>query len=322
MSYKPILLIAGEPNSIFLEIFFKLYKNKKYKSPLILIGSLNLLKLQMNKLRFKKKIRILNIESLPNSKLNNKTINLININYKTHKAFEKPSKKSNKYIENCFKVATKLINSKYSNKLINGPIIKENFLNKKFLGITEYISSNFNTKKTAMLIFNKKLSVCPVTTHLPINMVSKKINKKLIIEKVNIIDKFYKNKIGFKPKIAVTGLNPHCESINKDNEDVKIIRPAIKNLKEKGFKISGPYSADTIFLKKNRSKFNVILGMYHDQVLTPFKTLFEYDAINITVGLPFIRVSPDHGPNVSMLGKNKSNPLSLLKALTFLDNLK
>ncbi len=322
MSYKPILLIAGEPNSIFLEIFFKLYKYKKYKSPLILIGSLNLLKLQMKKLRFKKKIRILNVENLPNSKLNNKTINLININYKTHKAFEKPSKKSNKYIENCFKVATKLIKSKYSSKLINGPIIKENFLNKKFLGITEYISSNFNTKKTAMLIFNKKLSVCPVTTHLPINMVSKKINKKLIIEKVNIIDKFYNNKIGFKPKIAVTGLNPHCESINKDNEDVKIVKPAIKNLKEKGFKISGPYSADTIFLKKNRSKFNIILGMYHDQVLTPFKTLFEYDAINITVGLPFIRISPDHGPNVSMLGKNKSNPLSLLKALTFLDNLK
>jgi len=322
MNYKPILLIAGEPNSIFLEIFFKLYKFKKYKSPLILIGSFNLLKLQMKKLKFKKKIRILNVENLSNYKLNNKTINLIDINYKTYTAFEKPSKKSNKYIENCFKIAIKLINSNYSNKLINGPIIKENFLNKKFLGITEYISRNFKTKKTAMLIFNKELSVCPITTHLPINMIAKKIKKKLIIEKVNIIDKFYKNKIGFKPKIAVTGLNPHCESINKLNEDVRIIKPAIKDLKKKGFNISGPYSADTIFLKKNRSKFNVILGMYHDQVLTPFKTLFEYDAINITAGLPFVRVSPDHGPNVSMLGKNRSNPLSLLKALIFLDKLK
>ena len=150
----------------------------------------------------------------------------------------------------------------------------------------------------------------------------KKDKKKLIFEKVNIINKFYKNKIGFKPRIAVTGLNPHCESINKVNEDVRIIKPAIKNLKDKGFNISGPYAADTIFLKKNRSKFDVILGMYHDQVLTPFKTLFEYDAINITIGLPFVRVSPDHGPNVSMLGKNRSNPLSLLKALTFLDKLK
>ena len=73
------------------------------------------------------------------------------------------------------------------------------------------------------------------------------------------------------------------------------------------------------FLNMNRKKYNVIIGMYHDQVLTPLKTLFEHDAINITLGLPFIRVSPDHGPNVKMLGKNKSNPMSLIKALTFLD---
>ena len=85
------------------------------------------------------------------------------------------------------------------------------------------------------------------------------------------------------------------------------------------YKISGPYSADTIFLKDNRKKFDVIIGMYHDQVLTPIKTLFEYDAINITLGLPFIRVSPDHGPNEKMIGKNLSNPLSLIKSITFLD---
>ena len=102
------------------------------------------------------------------------------------------------------------------------------------------------------------------------------------------------------------------------NEDEKIIKPCIKNLRKK-YDVSGPYPADTIFLKNNRKKFNVILGMYHDQVLTPIKTLFEYDAFNITLGLPFIRISPDHGPNESMLGKNNSNPLSLIKAITFLD---
>ena len=74
-----------------------------------------------------------------------------------------------------------------------------------------------------------------------------------------------------------------------------------------------------MFLKKNRIKFDVVLGMYHDQVLTPLKTIYEYDAINITLGLPFIRISPDHGPNIQMLGKNKSNPLSLIKAISFLD---
>ena len=89
--------------------------------------------------------------------------------------------------------------------------------------------------------------------------------------------------------------------------------------KKRGIYVSGPYSADTIFLKKNRDKFNVILGMYHDQVLAPIKTLYEFDAINITMGLPFLRVTPDHGPNEKMLGKNSSNPISLINALNFLD---
>ena len=170
-----------------------------------------------------------------------------------------------------------------------------------------------------MLIYNKKLSVCPVTTHLPISSVAKKINKKIITEKILLINEFYKKRLKIKPKIAVLGLNPHCESIKKFNEDEKIIKPTVKFLKNNKLKVYGPYPADTMFLKKNRSEYDVILGMYHDQVLTPLKTLYEYDAINITLGLPFTRISPDHGPNEKMIGKNTSNPLSLIKALQFLD---
>ena len=122
-----------------------------------------------------------------------------------------------------------------------------------------------------------------------------------------------------KPNIAITGLNPHCESIDRYNEDSKVIKPVVEYMKKSNYKISGPFPADTIFLKENRKKYDVIIGMYHDQVLTPMKTLFEYDAINITLGLPFIRISPDHGPNEKMLGKNLSNPLSLIKSISFLD---
>ena len=104
-----------------------------------------------------------------------------------------------------------------------------------------------------------------------------------------------------------------------DLRDEKVLKPTIKNLVKLKYKVSGPYPADTIFLKNNRKKFDVIVGMYHDQVLTPLKTLYEYDAINITLGLPFIRISPDHGPNIKMLGKNISNPLSLVSAITFMD---
>ena len=124
------------------------------------------------------------------------------------------------------------------------------------------------------------------------------------------------NKIS-KKKYEFVG--PICETTDKFNEDNKILYPAIKSLRKKGFNISGPFSADTIFLKQNRIKFDVILGMYHDQVLSPMKALMEYDAINITLGLPFLRISPDHGPNEKMINKNLSSPLSLIKAIKFLD---
>ena len=99
----------------------------------------------------------------------------------------------------------------------------------------------------------------------------------------------------------------------------KIIIPAIKLLRSIGLKIEGPFPADTIFLKQNLKKFDVIVGMYHDQVLTPIKTIYGFDAINITLGLPYLRISPDHGTNNQMLGKNKSNPTSLISAISFLN---
>ena len=318
MKIKPILIVAGEPNSIFLEIYFKAIK-KKIKSPLILIASYKLLVLQMQKLKFSKKIKILDTKKLKKYSLNNNTINLININYVQKKPFEKISTKSNYYINQSFLTAIKLIRQGFSNKLINGPISKKTFLKKKKLGITEYLSDKFFIKNNAMLIFNKKLAVCPITTHVPIKFVTKQITKKLIINKIKLINNFYKKNLKSIPKIAVLVLNPHCETVNNFDEDKKIISPAIKFFKGKNYRVSGPFSSDTIFLKQNRSKYDVIVGMYHDQVLSPIKTLFEYDAINITLGLPFIRISPDHGPNENMLGKNKSNPLSLIRAISFLD---
>ena len=319
MKIKPILLVAGEPKGIFIEIFFKSIKNIKYKSPLILICSKKNLEKQIKKFKFKKEIRVLNIKDIKSLKINNKKINLIDVNCKTANSQKLKIKFQNEYISECFDIAFKIIKSGFTYKFINGPINKKKFLNKEFLGITEYIASKFKVKETGMLIYNNEISVCPLTTHLPLKLVSKKISKKLIENRIKMIDNFFKRKLKLIPKIGVTGLNPHCESINKFNEDEKIVAPAIKSFINKKIEVKGPYSADTIFLKANRDKFNIILGMYHDQVLTPLKTLFEYNAINITMGLPFLRVSPDHGPNEKMFGQNKSNPQSLIQALKFLD---
>jgi len=318
VNYKPIIIVAGEPNSIFFELFFKFIK-KKIKSPIILIASKKLITKQAKILKTKINFSITNEYEIIKKKNNLKKINLIDVEFNQSYGFSKITSKSNNYIANCFDVALRLLKSNLSNKFINGPISKKTFLKSKHNGITEYLADKTNTKQFAMVIYNKNLSVCPLTTHLPIKHVNKKINKLEILNKIKLINIFWKKKFGKKVRIGVTGLNPHCESIDSFNEDQKIILPTIKKLKKLKYNIEGPLAADTIFLKNNRKKFDLIIGMYHDQVLTPIKTLFEYDAINITLGLPFLRVSPDHGPNESMLGKNRSNYLSLLNSIKFLD---
>ena len=321
MSCKPIIIVAGEPNSDFLEIFFKSLKFKKYKSPLIIVCSKKLLQEQMKKLKFNYKINIVDKDFAKLDALNNKQINLIDVNYNFKRCFEKISNKSNDYIKNCFDIALEILKRDKLTKFINGPISKKHFLKGKTLGITEYLAKKTNKDhKVAMLIHNKNLSVSPLTTHLALKDVPRKISKKKLQIHVKLINDFYKTNFNKKPKIAITGLNPHCESNFNNSEEDKIIIPAIKILKQRKFNVDGPYPADTIFIKDYIKKYDVIIGMYHDQVLTPMKTLFNFDAINITLGLPFIRVSPDHGPNTSMLGKNKSNPQSLIEALKFLDN--
>ena len=150
-------------------------------------------------------------------------------------------------------------------------------------------------------------------------MFTKIFQKKKIYIQVKLITEFYKKNFKKIPKIAITGLNPHCESNFKSCEEDATIIPAIKKLKTENFKVEGPFPSDTIFIQNHLKKFDVIVGMYHDQVLTPMKAIFGFDAINITLGLPFIRISPDHGPNSSMLGKNLSDPKSLIEALKFLD---
>jgi 4-hydroxythreonine-4-phosphate dehydrogenase len=321
---KPILIVLGEPNSIFSELLFKVFKNelpKKLNRPLLLIGSEKLLQSQMKALKYSAKIK--KVKFSKNTNLNNKNINIIDVEYNFKKTFDKISNDSGKYINNCFKIALELLKKKLAFALINGPISKTHFLKKKYLGITEYLSIKLKRKnKPTMLIYNSAFSVCPITTHVPLSKVSGVLSKKKIINDVVNINNFYIKKLKIKPKFAILGLNPHCESINKVSEEDKLIKPSIKYLLRKKINIEGPFSADTFFSKKNLVKYDVTVGMYHDQVLTPMKTIFNFDAINLTLGLPFIRVSPDHGVNSIMLGRNISNPQSLISSINFFKKIK
>jgi 4-hydroxythreonine-4-phosphate dehydrogenase len=321
---KPIAIVAGEPNSISSEIIFKSWKlkNKYTHKPFFVIGSIKLLELQKNKLKYRFKIKEIK-KNFNIKKLNGKELSVLNIDYMQKKPFQKITKSSNKYILKCLDVATKLIREKKISSFINCPVCKEILFKNKQFGVTEFLSKRAKVfGSEAMLIYNRDLSVSPLTTHIPLSFVSKKINKLKIIKKVEIINKFYKKHFKKKVKFGILGLNPHGHTTSIKNEEKDIIIPAIKAIKKLKIKVEGPISPDTSFMIYKKKKIDVIIGMYHDQVLTPFKTLFNYNAINITLGLPYIRISPDHGTAENILGKNLANPKSLIESIKFFNNIR
>ena len=323
MIYKPIIIVLGEPYSVFSELFFKFLKSSKkkfLKNPIIVVGCEKLLKKQMKKLKYQFKFYKVEKTKLNYIGLNNKKINIVDIEFNFDKTFDKISSRSNTYILKCFKNALFILKN-YGGYLINGPVSKKYFLLKKYLGITEFLSSSLKKKDPVMLIYNPSFSVSPITTHLPINKISRAISKKKIIHKILKINDFYKKYLRKSPRIALLGLNPHCETIDKIVEEEKYIIPALVYLKKRKIRINGIFSADTFFSKKNLKNFDVAVGMYHDQVLTPMKTIYEFNAINITIGLPFVRISPDHGPNNLMLGKNVSNAESFFASIDFIKKI-
>jgi len=320
---KPIAVIAGEPNSISSEIIFKSWKLRKkfMHKPLFIIGSIKLLNLQKKKLNYS--IKIKKIEK--NFKINdlNKTeLPVLDVKYNQKKPFEKISSKSNKYIFECFDLALKLAKEKKILGFINCPISKESLFKNKHQGITEFLSKKVGKKcNEVMLIYNKKLSVSPITTHIPLSQVTKKINKNIIEKKIKIINTFYKKTFNKKPNFAILGLNPHNFIPSKNTKEKKMIENSIKNLTKKKIKVVGPISPDSSFMIYKKYKFDVIIGLYHDQVLTPFKALYNFDAINITLGLPYIRVSPDHGTGENIIGRKISNPKSIIESIKFFNNI-
>jgi len=228
-------------------------------------------------------------------------------------------KKNNykKYIKDILKKSLKLFNEKKISCLINMPLNKKKYLDKKFSGFTEMFSYFFDKKKNEnMLLYNPYFSVCPITTHIKLKDVEKNINKKKLFNTIVNINHFFKNIVKKKNiKIKILGLNPHAsKDLNNAKIDRDILKKIVKKFKSK-INIEGPVSADTAFLK---TKNSVFIGMYHDQVLIPFKMKNEFNGINITIGKKLIRLSPDHGTAINLVGKIKSiNTKSFINCVKF-----
>ncbi len=312
---KKLAIVIGEPESINSEIIAKSWSklDKISKKKIFLIGNYELLKKQLKIIKKK-----LPLEKIKNIKFlsNNNKLQIIDIPLKFKKPFSFKNNESRRYILNSLDLAHKLAFSKKILGFINCPINKRKVFKNSNQGVTEYLSKKHKKQNNeVMFLYNKDISVVPLTTHISLKYVSKKISKQLILTKVNILNKYYKKILKKKPKIAILGLNPHNSEFKSNSEEKKIIIPAIKILKKK-INISGPFSADTIFL--NTKYFDVIVGMYHDQILPSFKSLNNFKAINLTFGLNYLRGSPDHGTAEDLIKKNKANSQSLEECIKFI----
>jgi|TARA_B100001093_G_scaffold422535_1_gene415120 4-hydroxythreonine-4-phosphate dehydrogenase len=310
-------IIAGEPNSINSEIIAKSWKKKEIQKNIFIIGNYSILKKQFSTLGIK--IPLVKINRLED--LNKKKLFVFDIPLKFSAAFNVELSEVRKYIFKSFELAHNLAINRKIVGIINSPINKKIFKN-KYLGVTEYLAEKNKIKnKEVMMIYNKELSVVPLTTHIEIKDITKKITLNLIKRKIITLNKSYFKLFKKKPAIGILGLNPHNSENKIDSVENKIISPAVAKLKKLRININGPIPADTAFSKNKITCYDVIVGMYHDQVLAPFKALYGYDAINITLGLKYLRLSPDHGVALDIVGLNKANPKSLVSAINFLNKI-
>ncbi len=203
--------------------------------------------------------------------------------------------------------------------VVTAPISKEHLqlAGYRYPGHTEFLAALSQVREVRMMMAGPKLRVVLATIHEPLNKVSSLLTIGLILKTIEMTDRSLRQWFGIRrPRITVAALNPHAgESGIFGNEERKIILPAVFRARKKGIDVSGPYAADTVFYRALRGEFDAVVAMYHDQGLIPLKLLYFEEAVNITLGLPFIRTSVDHGTAFDIAGKGIADPSNMIAAI-------
>lgn len=314
MISKPTFVSLGDPSGIGPEVFIKAINDQKLRqhlSKIILVSSSKVIEGAISAIGVKQKINL--ISDIKNAQPD--SINLINVDGCTDFVLGEPTSNNSEFIVNCLSKAADLALTN-SSCLVTGPlnksIIQKHVQN--FTGHTEFLKRKFNTNEVLMYMTNGNLHLGILTTHIPLKEVPNSISRDLIKNKYKLlhnglIDIF---KLA-SPKIAVLGINPHAGEFGTiGNEEQDTILPAIDELRDEGYDAYGPVSADTVF---TQTKYDAVLSMYHDQALPVLKTIDFNKTINITLGLPFLRVSVDHGTAEDIAKSYSANCESMMEAL-------
>ena len=222
--------------------------------------------------------------------------------------------------------AVKLVQSGQASAVCTAPIHKKALQDGagfKYPGHTEYLAALAGADQAVMMLASDQLRVVPTTIHIPLSKVPQALTAELLEQTIRITHSALKTDFALTdPRIAVSGLNPHAgEGGAMGSEDTTCIAPVIEKLRAEGMDITGPASADTMFHAAARAHYDVAIAMYHDQALIPIKTLDFDKGVNVTIGLPFVRTSPDHGTAFDIAGTGRANPTSLIEALRLADKM-
>ncbi len=310
-----IAITIGDINGIGIQLLIKTWQSKKINN-FILFSDLKIIKKYLKKYNLQKRINLINTNK--KQPYNKKKINLYSF-------------KSNSLEDNTYKSLKYAYN--YCKKnicigLITLPLRKDKIIlkiNKNFKGQTEYFQNIDKKKFSNMILVHKNVIISTITTHIEIKKISRIIsNKEFLYNQIFNLHKTLKKDFNIKnPKIVISGLNPHAgENGTIGKEEISVIIPTLKKLNKKGIDIYGPLSADSILIKKNLSKYDCFIFIFHDQALIPFKYISQFSGVNYTGNLNIIRASPDHGTAYDLIGTNKISNKSLINCFKLIKKIR
>ncbi len=323
MKHNVILVTSGEPGGIGPDICLDLAEiviPKEYR--IVILADVELL--YTRAMILNKKIKIIAIADITDvPPISDKgCLYVLDIKCPDIDTVGKLKVENAKYVKDILDTAIRLCKEGKSRIIVTAPLSKEiiNQSGYKFMGHTEYLADAFECNKVVMMLANNIMRVALLTTHLPLKDISSQMTKDNLRQTLNIIiSSFGRDYALSNPRIAVCGLNPHAgEGGYLGTEELEIINPVINEFKECGYNVSGSYPADTVFTRSG--EFDVILAMYHDQGLPVLKYSGFVDGVNITLGLPIIRTSVDHGTALDLAGSGRAISTSLINAVNYAIN--
>lgn len=322
---KPLALTMGEPSGIGPDLAISAWHHRQQLNlpAFAVFGCAKTLSMRASALRMDLPLRAASAESLARCPETDEMI-VVDAPAAQPDCCGQLYPENGKAVISSIQNAVSAVFQGYCAGVVTNPIHKKNLYDTGFTypGHTEFLGAlaqqhTGQPVMPVMLIASDILSTVPVTIHIPIEDVPQALTSDLIVETIRICNRDYVERFGIaRPRIAVAGLNPHAgEDGSIGLEDRDVIAPALAKLKTEGINVTGPLPADTMFHPRARAQYDVAVCMYHDQALIPAKTLAFDDGVNVTLGLPFVRTSPDHGTALDIAGKGIARTDSLIAAI-------